>query len=113
MPGYFASNALPSFSPTGRSIAEYRITLASLVAAAIRSGVIAVGSGAAARSGLANTVRPRAAEPLMTSRRLRVFRIASVSFDPRSDVEDLQVACLDLFALFFGALGVFLHQLDL
>ena len=31
MPGYLASNALPSFSPTGRSIDEYRMTLASLL----------------------------------------------------------------------------------
>ena len=45
MPGYFASNALPSFSPTGRSIDEYRITLPSFFAASIRSGVIETGSG--------------------------------------------------------------------
>src|SRR5580704_11146971 len=55
MPGYFASNALPSFSPTGRSMAEYRITLPSLLAASTSSGVIATGGGASARAGEANT----------------------------------------------------------
>src|SRR3978361_1153997 len=75
MPGYSPSNALPSFSPTGRSIDEYRITLASLLAASISFGVIAVGSGVAALRGLAKIVRPRAAEPLTISRRLILFRI--------------------------------------
>jgi hypothetical protein len=81
MPGYFASKALPSFSPTGRSIEEYRITLASFLAASISCGVIATGSGAAALRGAANAVSPSAAEPLMTSRRDSfLFFIASSSF---------------------------------
>src|ERR1700744_1724574 len=63
MPGYFASKALPSFSPTGRSIDEYRTTLASLVAASISDGVIATGSGLAALTDAANAVTPRAVAP--------------------------------------------------
>jgi len=41
MPGYCASKARPSFSPTGRSIEEYRITLCFLRAASTSAGVIA------------------------------------------------------------------------
>src|SRR5271163_1304314 len=76
MPGYFASNALPSFSPTGRSIDEYNITLASLRAASTRSGVIEAGSGPAAFTVVANAARPKAAEPLMTLRRVMDVGIA-------------------------------------
>src|SRR5882672_6644797 len=65
---------LTSFSPTGRSIEEYRITFASLRAASISVDEIDTGSGAAALSGAANMVAPRAAEPLMRSRLLRVLR---------------------------------------
>src|SRR4051794_2730913 len=79
MPGYCASNALPSFSPTGRSIDEYRITLPSFFAASTRSGVIDTGAGAAAITRVANAVSPSEAEPLMTSRRDNFFRITQVS----------------------------------
>ena len=45
------------------------MTLPSLLAAAISAGVIAVGSGGAARSGVANTVIAAAPEALSMSRR--------------------------------------------
>src|ERR1700721_2070555 len=76
MPGYFNSKALPSLSPTGRSIDEYRITFPSLVAASINCGVIATGSGLAALTEAANAVTPRAAVPLIASRLVMTFRIA-------------------------------------
>src|ERR1700761_6545449 len=111
MPGYLASNALPSFSPTGRSIDEYRMTFPSFLAASIRSGVIDTGAGLCASTRVDSADSPSAAELLMTSRRVSVFRMGSVP--PRHDgsnVEQLGVAGLDLFALLFGAFGVFLHQ---
>ena len=48
MPGYFASNALPSRSATGRSTEVYQTTLPSFLAASISAGVIVVAAGAAA-----------------------------------------------------------------
>ena len=75
MPGYCASNALPSFSPTGRSIDEYRITLPSLRAASTRSGVIETGAGAAAVTRVAHALNPNAADPLMRSRLENFLRI--------------------------------------
>src|SRR5580692_187422 len=54
MPGYCVSKALPSFSPTGKSIAEYSTTLASFFAASISCGVIASDGGASARAAEAN-----------------------------------------------------------
>src|SRR3954471_20912365 len=80
MPGYCASNALPSFSPTGRSIDEYRITLPSFFAASTRSGVIDTAAGAAAITRVDHAVRPSAAEPLMRSRRDNFFRIVGLLF---------------------------------
>src|SRR5581483_9560826 len=68
MPGYCAWNALPSFSPTGRSIAEYSTTLPSRLAASISCGVMATGSGAAALTGAAKSEKPSAADPLIASR---------------------------------------------
>src|SRR5438132_5462440 len=47
MPGYFASNALPRRSATGRSTAVYQTTLPSFFAASINSGVTLVGAGGA------------------------------------------------------------------
>src|ERR1700710_2778970 len=108
MPGYCASNALPSFSPTGRSIDEYRITLPSFFAASTRSGVIDTGAGAAAITRVANAVSPSEAEPLMTSRREILFRIDASS----SDLEQFLISRLDLFARLLGAFSIFLHQLD-
>src|SRR6266851_8806317 len=70
IPGYCASKALPSFSPTGRSMAEYSTTLASFFAASINCGVIACAGGASARAADANTVpSANAVEPFSTSRR--------------------------------------------
>src|SRR3954470_1757016 len=82
MPGYCASNALPSFSPTGRSIDEYRISLPSFFAASTRSGVIATGSGAWARTGEANTAPVASAAAPCRMSRLESFRafIASSRF---------------------------------
>src|SRR5919204_4801842 len=48
MPGYFASNAFPTRSATGRSTAVYQTTLPSFFAASTSSGVTLVGAGAAA-----------------------------------------------------------------
>jgi hypothetical protein len=39
MPGYFASNALPTFSASGRSTEVYQTTLPSFFAASISAGV--------------------------------------------------------------------------
>src|SRR6266404_3944440 len=64
MPGYFASNDRAIFSASGRSTEVYQTTLPSRLAASISAGVTAVGSGAAARSGAANTDSPAAAEVL-------------------------------------------------
>src|SRR5471030_605522 len=104
MPGYCASNALPSFSPTGRSIDEYRITLPSRRAASTRSGVIATGAGAAATTRVANALNPSAADPLMSSRRDNFFRIG-LGLSLSSDPENLLIARFDLFARLFGAFG--------
>src|ERR1700688_1303354 len=79
MPGYFASKALASFSPTGRSIAEYMITLPSLVAASTSSGVIATGGGAAARAGEANTALSASAVVPFKTFRLENFLAIIVS----------------------------------
>src|ERR1700709_2416208 len=100
MPGYCASNALPSFSPTGRSIAEYRITLPSLRAASTRSGVIDTGAGAAATTRVAHALRPSAADPLMISRRDGLFRIVGLLFViARSEAtKQSSTAALDCFA---------------
>src|ERR1700722_3102779 len=73
--GYFASKALPSFSPTGRSMAEYRITLPSLRAASTSSGVIATGGGASARTGEANTAPSASAVEPFRRPRLESFVI--------------------------------------
>src|ERR1700676_3065023 len=109
IPGYCASNAFASFSPTGRSMEEYTTTLASLRAASTSAGVIDTGSGPAALDGVATAQSPKATEPLIRSRLDIVFRIG-ISF--ASDVKDLLIARLDLFALLLGAFGVFLHDLD-
>src|SRR5215831_8031298 len=46
-PGNFASNALPTFSASGKSTDVYQTTLPSFFAASISCGVIAVAGGAA------------------------------------------------------------------
>src|SRR5512135_1425518 len=56
MPGNFCSNARATFSASGKSTDVYQTTMPSFCAAAMRSGVIAVGGGAAARTGVANRV---------------------------------------------------------
>src|SRR5437899_8605030 len=58
------------------------MTLPSFCAAAIRSGVIAVGGGAAARSGMAGSVSASAPEALSTSRRENVRAIVSSLLRP-------------------------------
>src|ERR1700704_702312 len=113
IPGYRASNAFASFSPTGRSMAEYSTTLASLRAASTSAGVIDTGSGPAALDAVAAAQSPSATEPLIRSRRDIVFRIANIrAVALASDVKNLLIARLDLFAVLFGAFGVFLHGLD-
>src|SRR5438067_5165 len=78
MPGYFASNALASFSATGRSTDVYHATLPSLRAASISAGVVADGSGAAA-SGAA---RPPSARPAETFRTSRLENVFAPTVDP-------------------------------
>src|SRR6266702_1864276 len=65
MPGYFASNALPMRSATGRSTAVYQMTLPSFFAARVSAGVTLLAAGRAARavlhgSGSASAARVRA-----------------------------------------------------
>src|SRR6478735_11569937 len=82
MPGYAASKALPSFSPTGRSIDEYKISLPSFFAASTSAGVIATGSGVWARTGEANTAPAASVAAPCRMSRLESFRpfIASSRF---------------------------------
>src|ERR1700730_1663160 len=68
MPLYFASNALATFSASGRSTEVYQTTLPSFCAALTRAGVVALGGGAAALIGDAYTVKASALDPLRTWR---------------------------------------------
>src|ERR1700743_3289959 len=101
IPGYFCSNALPSFSPTGRSIDEYRMTLPSFFAASTSSGVIATGAGLCASTRVDSADSPSAAAALMTSGRVSVFRM--VPTPPRHCEERSDEA----IQLFFVALDCF------
>src|SRR6266404_1035215 len=76
MPGYFASNDLAIFSASGRSTEVYQTTLPSRLAASISAGVTAVGSGAAARSGAANSTAPVCAQA--PAEALRMVRLEIV-----------------------------------
>jgi len=69
MPGYFASNALPTFSASGRSTDVYQTTLPSFLAASISAGVALSAAGACAQTRVANAAPPSAAEPFRMSRR--------------------------------------------
>ena len=74
MPGYFASNALPTFSASGRSTEVYQTTLPSFLAASISAGVTLSAAGACALTRVANAAAPSAAEPFRMSRRDSLFR---------------------------------------
>src|SRR5215210_6730147 len=69
MPGYFASNALPTFSESGRSTDVYQTTLPSFLAASTSAGVTGSAAGACARKGEANTVAASAVVPCRSLRR--------------------------------------------
>ena len=70
MPGYFASNALPTFSASGRSTEVYQTTLPSFFAASISAGVDRFGRPAPARTTrVANAAAPSAVVPFRMSRR--------------------------------------------
>src|SRR5687767_11670297 len=70
MPGYLASNALATFSPSARSTDVYQENLPSFFAASIKAGVILVGSGGAARTGVMNEPAAIAVEAASTWRRV-------------------------------------------
>src|SRR5918996_2465609 len=75
-PGYFASNALATFSATGRSTEVYQTMLPSFFAASTNAGVTALPGGDAPHAGAVKAVAASAAEPVKTSRRdNRVFLI--------------------------------------
>jgi hypothetical protein len=70
MPGYFASNALPTFSDSGRSTEVYQTTLPSFFAASISAGVTAAPAGACAMTRVENAAAPSAVAPFSKSRRV-------------------------------------------
>jgi len=76
--GYCAWKALASFSPTGRSMEEYRTTLPSFLAASISAGVIGVRLGQSRLQRRGEQGQTEAAEPLTTSR-LESFRFLIAS----------------------------------
>src|SRR4029079_4399100 len=79
MPGYLASNALPTFSASARSTELYQVTLPSFFAASISCGVMLSAAGA----DWAERTKPLAiravVEPASTRRRvsLRVIGLSS------------------------------------
>src|SRR5215217_3164148 len=79
MPGYFASNALPTFSDSGRSTEVYQTTLPSFLAASISAGVTAAAAGACARTDVANADAASAVVPCRTLRRDRLGILVSLS----------------------------------
>ena len=69
-PGYWASNAFATFSASARSTDVYQENLPSFFAASISAGVIFVGSGGAARTGVMNASVAAAVEAASTWRRV-------------------------------------------
>src|SRR5260370_6646685 len=69
-PGYLASNALATFSASGRSTDVYQVTLPSFFAASINSGVIFCASGGAPRTGVTKDPAAAIVEAARTRRRV-------------------------------------------